>query len=37
MQWALHRVPALSGAADATDEDLDSGSDKLLWGGTRGR
>lgn len=23
MQWALHRVTALSGAADATDEELD--------------
>ncbi|KAG2017031.1 hypothetical protein GB937_005935 [Aspergillus fischeri] len=32
MQWALHRVLALSGAADATDEDLDPDSDKLLWG-----
>ena len=28
MQWVLHRVLALSGAADATDEDLESESDK---------
>ncbi|GAB1206335.1 hypothetical protein APSETT445_005020 [Aspergillus pseudonomiae] len=27
MQWVLHRVLALSGAADATDEDLDPDSD----------
>ncbi|KAF5861057.1 hypothetical protein ETB97_000746 [Aspergillus alliaceus] len=32
MQWALHRVLALSGAADATVEDLDPDPDKLLWG-----
>lgn len=24
MQWVLHRVVALSGAAEATEEDLDS-------------
>ncbi|KAB8276194.1 hypothetical protein BDV30DRAFT_236028 [Aspergillus minisclerotigenes] len=28
MQWVLHRVLALSGAADATDEDLESESDR---------
>ncbi|GAB1212750.1 hypothetical protein ATERTT37_001897 [Aspergillus terreus] len=32
MQWALHRVLALSGAADATDEDLDPDPDKVLGG-----
>ncbi|KAE8159808.1 hypothetical protein BDV40DRAFT_290665 [Aspergillus tamarii] len=30
MQWVLHRVLALSGAADANDEDLESEADKYF-------